>query len=274
MRDNFNYYFIKKHLYVADKLSNIVNGRYYRFKKQGLPLTVFVFKLIKGIFYVLKTGCQWSCMPAEYGHYNKYNRHFLKWSRDGIFKILWKRIYFDYRKKRKYKCNLKKCSIDTTLHKNLGAREVKGRNPTDRGRSGTKTSTITDDLGVTVAYLIKPANTNDYKIAEETIGRMIEKRKYKSKLYADKGYSYQALKENIEHEFILMAPDKKNFKKPVFNLTSEAVNSTRNIIEISYGYMKTFKRLVIRYDKSITAFESWLLLSFAFYTNTKLKMML
>jgi transposase len=49
-------------------------------------------RVISGILHVLKTGCRWRDVPAEYGPpttvYNRYNR----WSRRGLWQRLFERV--------------------------------------------------------------------------------------------------------------------------------------------------------------------------------------
>ncbi len=46
-------------------------------------------KVINGILYVLKTGCQWPALPKEYGvHYSTCCRRLKRWEEDGV----WHRI--------------------------------------------------------------------------------------------------------------------------------------------------------------------------------------
>ena len=44
-----------------------------------------VLNKLNGIFYVLKTGCQWRMLPKEYGHWNKVYSQFKRWRNTDIF---------------------------------------------------------------------------------------------------------------------------------------------------------------------------------------------
>lgn len=45
-------------------------------------------EIINGIFYVVKTGCSWSCMPHDLPHYKTCYHYFYKWSRDGTWEMI------------------------------------------------------------------------------------------------------------------------------------------------------------------------------------------
>ncbi len=46
-------------------------------------------KVIDGLLYILRTGCQWKMLPKEYGSDSTYHRRFQKWNRIDIFKKAW-----------------------------------------------------------------------------------------------------------------------------------------------------------------------------------------
>jgi putative transposase len=50
----------------------------------------------------------------------------------------------------------------------LGGKKV-GRNPTDRGKIGTKRSVLTDGGGVPIGLAVEGANRNDFKMVEATL---------------------------------------------------------------------------------------------------------
>jgi transposase len=49
-------------------------------------------KVIDGIIYVLRTGCQWKMLPKEYGSGSTCHRRFQEWNSLDIFKKGWIRI--------------------------------------------------------------------------------------------------------------------------------------------------------------------------------------
>jgi transposase len=58
---------------------------------KGHPAAVVPFrKVLDGILFVLRTGCQWKEMlPKEYGSGSTCHRRFQHWVRMGIFQKLW-----------------------------------------------------------------------------------------------------------------------------------------------------------------------------------------
>lgn len=47
-------------------------------------------QVMDGIFYVLRTGCQWKAVPKEYGSGSTVHRYFQEWVAAGVFHRLWR----------------------------------------------------------------------------------------------------------------------------------------------------------------------------------------
>ena len=57
----------------------------------GRPIVPYR-KVIDGIMFVLRTGCQWKMLPKEYGSGSTCHRRFQEWMQLGIFEKLWVRL--------------------------------------------------------------------------------------------------------------------------------------------------------------------------------------
>ena len=51
----------------------------------GRPVIPFR-KVLDGILYVLRTGCQWKMLPKEHGSGSTCHRRFQEWNKRGVFK--------------------------------------------------------------------------------------------------------------------------------------------------------------------------------------------
>jgi transposase len=49
-------------------------------------------KVLDGILYVLRTGCQWKMLSKEYGSGSTCHRRFQQWSISKVFQRLWTRL--------------------------------------------------------------------------------------------------------------------------------------------------------------------------------------
>ena len=57
----------------------------------GRPAVSFR-KVLDGILFVLRTGCQWKMLPKEYGSGSTCHRRFQQWSSSKVFQKLWIRL--------------------------------------------------------------------------------------------------------------------------------------------------------------------------------------
>ena len=53
-------------------------------------------KVLDGILYVLRTGCQWKALPREYGSGSTCHRRFQQWVGEGVFERTWVKLLERY----------------------------------------------------------------------------------------------------------------------------------------------------------------------------------
>ena len=69
--------------------------KYGKSAKGGRP-RLALRKVADGIFYVLRTGCQWKAVPREFGSGSALHAYFQEWTSLGIFRKLWKAALLEY----------------------------------------------------------------------------------------------------------------------------------------------------------------------------------
>jgi putative transposase len=57
-------------------------------------------RAMNGIFYVLRTGCQWKALPKSLGAASTVHARFQYWLNSGVFERLWKEALIEYDEKR------------------------------------------------------------------------------------------------------------------------------------------------------------------------------
>jgi transposase len=107
------------------------------------------------VFFVARTGIAWNDLANIQTdvHYQTIYKRFQKWTTNNIFLYAWLQLLERYKCSRLSK-NAKHFTnmyIDTTMIKNVGGTDCTGRNPTDRGRLGTKVSVIIDEHKIPVS---------------------------------------------------------------------------------------------------------------------------
>ena len=69
--------------------------RYKTSCKGGRP-RLDLKRVVMGILYVLRTGCQWKAMPAEFGSGSAIHTYFQEWVQRGVFQKLWRVALEEY----------------------------------------------------------------------------------------------------------------------------------------------------------------------------------
>ena len=173
-------------------------------------------KVMTGILYVMRTGCQWNALPKEYGSGKTAHRYFQQWVRAGVFKRLWQAGLnaFDELKGIDWRWQ----AADGALTKApLGGAQT-GKNPTDRSKSGTKRSLLVNAQGLPLGIVVSGANTPDGKLLGPTLQAVPIARPdpetTPQHLCLDKAYSSEPCTTLAEAEgYTVHVPDKANAKK-------------------------------------------------------------
>src|SRR4051812_28391716 len=127
----------------------------------GRPVVSFR-KVLEGILYILRTGCQWKMLPKEYGSGSTCHRRFQEWNRLDVFKKTWVKLLkiYDYT----IGINWTWQSIDSISIKSPLGGAMTGSNPTDRSKLGTKRHILTDKKGISLSAVISSASTHDINL--------------------------------------------------------------------------------------------------------------
>jgi putative transposase len=57
-------------------------------KEGGRPRRMNMREVLNGIFYLLKTGCQWRMLPKDFPKWKTVNDYYSKWRKDGTWQRL------------------------------------------------------------------------------------------------------------------------------------------------------------------------------------------
>src|SRR5262245_1277334 len=217
-------------------------------------------KLMAGILYVLRTGCQWNAVPKEFGSGKTLHRYFQRWSRAGVFKRLWRQGLAEYDEVQGIVWNWQ--AVDGAMTKAPLAGEATGPNPTDRAKRGTKRSLIVDGRGVPIGIVVSGAERADVKLLGATLEAMVVERpdasQQKQNLCLDKGYNGEATEQLVAAAgYVLHMPDKANAKKKRKRQGGRR-KARRWVVEVTHSWLNRFRRLLVRWEKKKSNYLSML----------------
>jgi putative transposase len=221
------------------------------------------------IFFVLRTGCQWGALDATgLCKHSSAHRRFQEWTSTGVFVNLWAQGLEECDKLKGL--DWEWLAMDGALTKAPLGGERTGRNPTDRGKLGTKRSLLTEAHGVPVGLAVKGANRHDKKVAEATLESIPVDRPEPTPespqgMCLDKGYDYDDTRELVR-EFGFTAHVRARGEEAK-ELKREAGEKARRwVVERTHSWMNRFRRILIRWEKKVENYFGMLHLVCAWIT--------
>jgi len=219
---------------------------------RGRPRLLSTIETLQQVFYVARTGCQWSNItPPRNVSYKTVFARFANWSKIGVFETAFSglaKLAGDRASQRR-----SVLCTDTSYVKNIQGRgPTLGRNHTDRGRKATKVSVLTDDKGIPLHFCFHPANKNDCTLLRhllDSASRCIGPLGRFQSLYADKGYDSQTCRTLCSlHGIDAQIPKRGQ---------PEGWGTVRYVVERTFANLDLFRRIILRYDAKIVHFKSF-----------------
>ncbi|WP_150081036.1 IS5 family transposase [Chlorobium phaeobacteroides] len=232
----------------------------YKRKSGGGRKPIPSRKIFEGIMFVLRTGCQWQALPKErFGSPSAIYTHFARWQRKGFFLALWQKGLAEYDDMEGIAWTWQ--SIDGAMTKAPLAQETVGRNPTDRGKNGTKRHILVDGRGVPLSIVVTGANRHDVTQLKAVLENIVVKRpESEQNLCADKGYQGKpALLIILSEHYI---PHVKQFNEEVQEKKDNPNYKPRRwVVEVSHSWFNRFRKILVRFEKLNERYEALLFMA-------------
>lgn len=168
-------------------------------------------------YNVLWTGCQWKALHRTWFGVSASAVHarFQRWRRLGVFEQIMRCLAKHYGKKRKVKWKWQ--SLDSKSYPAPLGGEGTGRNPTDRGKRGSKIHLLVDKRGAPLSVIISGANRHDKTAAVDVLVAVAIGRPSKPQhLCADAAYDSTDVRDSVVLEGYTphIKPNKRRGKQP------------------------------------------------------------
>lgn len=130
-----------------------------------------------------------------------------------------------------------------------------GPNPTDRGKSGTKRSLLTEGKGVPPAVVVGKANRHDMNLTESTLEAIIIERPEPTEeapqnLCLDKGYDYPQVHELVAAwgytVHIRTRGEEAEAREQI-----PGYQARRWVVERTHSWLNRFRWLLTRWEKKV-----------------------
>jgi len=223
-------------------------------------------KIMNGIYYLLRTGCQWKALPRCYGAPSTVHDRFQEWRRAGLFEKMWQSGLLEYDNKKVLEWEWQ--SIDGAMTKAPLEGAGTGANPTDRGKIGTKRSLLTEGKGIPLSVAVDGANRHDKMLVTETLDGIIIERPSPDNVIQnicmDKGHDYPDIDELVEDYGYTTHIRRRGEEKIEKKIPGH--KARRWVVERTHSWMNRFRRLLIQWEKKIENYLAMLHFACAWIT--------
>jgi transposase len=232
-----------------NKLSKYYNNDYPN-KKHSIDF------IIDELIYVLKTGISWRNIRST---------------------IKWQTLYWHYRRlvdrnifhktfnflRRKYFSNNKNNIqlVDSSFVQNKYGKNKISRNKFFKNKNCNKISILTDINGIPLSVLVNKGSVHDITFVDKHVEDSYFIYKYKNnQLLADKAYESKKLRDFLKNNnYQLMVPKKRRAKINYY--FDKTIYKNRIKVENTFQKLKSYRRVMIRYDSLYKNYYSFVLLA-------------
>lgn len=199
--------------------------------------------ILDGLFYLVKTGCQWRMLPVSFPPWNTVYYYYRLWKNTGLIEEIHDILRGIIRKMAGRNESPSAACIDSRSVKTTrsgsecvgvdGGKKIKGR----------KQHIVTDTMGLLLAVKVHAANIHDSKAAESVLEKLQWRFENLTKVFADGGYRGDLVSriENVYGwiiEIVLRSDDQKGF----------AVIPKRWVVERTFSWFESYRRLAKDYE--------------------------
>ena len=137
-------------------------------KPGGRPRRIDVRGVVNGIFYLLRTGCQWRLLPREFPPWPTVYYYFRRWEQESVWLTLLRSLYPLTRLKAGRRATPSVAIMDGQSVKTT-EKGVRGFDAHKRIK-GRKRHILVDTLGIPIANRVEAANMSDRRAAAGLLG--------------------------------------------------------------------------------------------------------
>ena len=221
----------------------------YPIKTTGRP-RVDLRRVFNGIIFRMRSGCPWNYLPKEFGSDRTVHRWFQRFSHDGFLGRLWAELAGVCHDLGEVDWQWQ--SVDGRMGKARFGGPKTGKNPTDRGKMGTKTSLIVEGGGLPLGAVLEGANRHDCKLLKQTIEAIVVPRpkvtpEAPQHLCLDKGYDNPTGREAAVSGG--HTPHIRRIKEEKKSCNEAAGHKPRRwVVERTFAWLCKCRAILVRYD--------------------------
>ena len=211
-------------------------------------------RILDAILYLVKCGCPWRYLPADFPHWKTVYHVFRQWVVNHQWAALNDTLRILVRKSAGKRSRPTAAILDSQSVKSAGHGGPVGYDAGKRIK-GRKRHLLVDTLGLVLGVTVTPASTSERDGAKMLLGRVLGWFTWLRILWVDGGYIgedfanwVKGLRSKLAVEVIKRSDDTTGFK----------VLPRRWVVERTFGWFMQQRRLVRDYETTTASAEAWI----------------
>jgi putative transposase len=230
-----------------------VQGHFPALPRRGRPRSHPLRRILDAIFYVLRTGCPWRYLPADFPPWQAVFYHFRRFRLQGAWHLLYSALHRAERERVGRHPDPSAAIIDSQSVKTVEeAARIRGYDA-HKCVKGRKRHLLVDTLGLPIAIYVTPADVHDTVGARRLLGGLAVFVPRLKKIWADAAYRGRELAEWCQQqsdgwdlEVVERTPGVRGF----------AVLPKRWIVERAFSWLSRNRRLARDYERKVQTSET------------------
>lgn len=235
---------------LTDEQWKLIEHHFKPLPKTGRPRDYSYLEILNGVFYVIRTGCQWRNLPKDLPPWSIVYTYYRNWILTGFWKTLHDSLRRKLRLAKGRKAKPSAAILDSQTVKSTEWNESRGY---DAGKkiNGSKRHLVVDTLGLVLMVMVTTANIQDRDAAQNVLAALFPAFGTIKLVWADSGYAGQLVtwvQQNFKRclDIVKPAPGTKGFQ----------VQRKRWIVERTFGWLGRWRRLSKNYERKTDTAEA------------------